>query len=386
MIADRPAATVGRRILLVVAEDAWFWTHRLPLARAARDAGFEVGVVTNREQSLERMRQEGFAFFVHDFRRAGIEPGYDLRTVARLARLYAAFRPALVHHVAMKPVLFGSLAARWAGVPAVVNALAGLGFSLTSTRLSARLLRPLVGSGLRHVMAAPNTRLIVQNRDDADFLVGRGLVAQAKIRLVRGVGVCLRRFAPSPQPEGVPLVVLPGRLLRDKGVPEFVCAARHIRRLGEPARFALVGGLDVNPASLTQRDLDEIKREGVVEVWGHRDDMPSIYQQASIVCLPSYREGLPKALLEAAASARPIVATDVPGCREVVRHGENGMLVPPRSVGPLANALLYLIRNRQARARFGAAGRALVEKEFTIEKTVAATFAVYAELLGEQAS
>lgn len=372
------------RLLFVLAEDAWFWTHRLALARAARAAGLHVGVVTNSPASAARVRDEGFEHFCLDFRRAGIHPLHDLGSIRRLAKLYTAFRPDLVHHVAMKPVIYGSIAARLARVPATVNAVAGLGFALSSDSAIARLIRPVVRAGLRSALAYSNSRLIVQNHDDARYFVSARLVDRDRVRLVRGVGVCVDRFAPTPEPDGVPLVVLPSRFLRDKGVHEFVAAARSIRQAGVAARFALVGSTDPNPTSLTPCEVDAIAREGVVEVWGQRDDMPTVYRAASIVCLPSYREGLPKVLLEAAASGRPVVATDVPGCREAVRHGETGLLVPPREVEPLAGALLCLIRDRQLRARFGAAGRELVMREFTEDKAIDDTFTVYSELLGVQ--
>jgi glycosyltransferase involved in cell wall biosynthesis len=347
-----------------------------------RDAGYRVGVVTNSHKSAEPLRREGFEFFFHDFRRAGINPLHDLGTIRRLTRIYRAYAPDLVHHVAMKPVLFGSIAARIAGVPAIVNAISGLGFGLTSDAPVARLIRPLLTAGLRWVLRDPNTRLIVQNLDDADFFVERHLIANEQLRLVRGVGVCTRAFEVSVEPQGVPLVVLPSRLIGEKGVHEFIAAARRVSATGTRARFALVGGIDANPTSLTQQELDAIAREGIVEVWGHRTDMRAVYQAANIVCLPSYREGLPKALLEAAASGRAIVATDVPGCREVVRHGETGLLVQPRSVEPLVGALLCLIRDGELRRGFGAAGRDLVLQEFTERRAVNDMLAVYSELLG----
>jgi glycosyltransferase involved in cell wall biosynthesis len=370
------------RVLYVLAEDAWFWSHRLPLARAARDAGFSVGVVTNSRSSASAVRSEGFEFFHHDFRRAGINPLYDVRTVRRLVSLYSQFRPDVVHHVAMKPVLYGSLAARIAGVPNTVNAISGLGFVLSSDSAVAKAVRPSVKSGLRFVLRTPSTRLIVQNPDDANYFVDERLITRDRVRIVRGVGVCTNTFTVSPQPEGVPLVVLPSRLLNEKGIREFVAAAGRVKEAGVQARFALVGATDANPTSLSQAEVEAIAHEGLVEVWGHRLDMHAVYESASIVCLPSYREGLPKALLEAAASGRPIVTTDVPGCRDVVRHGESGLLVPAREVEPLVGALLRLIRDRDLRERFGASGRQLVMQQFTEAQAIDDTFAVYSELVG----
>ncbi|AAU93111.1 glycosyl transferase, group 1 family protein [Methylococcus capsulatus str. Bath] len=309
-------------------------------------------------------------------------PLTEARLIADLVGLYRRERPDIVHHVAMKPVIYGSLAARLTGRRAVVNALTGLGFLFTSDRPSARLLRPLVEAAFRRLLNAPVCRTIVENPDDLRQLTDDGVVEPERIRLIRGSGVDLAKFTPSPEPEGPPLVVLPARMLWDKGVGEFVEAARRLREAGIRARFALVGQRDAeNPSAIAEAQLREWERSGVVEYWGFRSDMPQVLAQCNIVCLPSYREGLPVSLLEAAACTRAIVTTDVPGCREAVRHEYNGLLVPRGDPAALAAALSRLIADPATRRVMGTRGRARAEEEFSLESVVAQTLSLYHEML-----
>ncbi len=223
----------------------------------------------------------------------------------------------------------------------------------------------------------------MQNIDDRDVLCREALASPEQIRLIRGSGVDPTKFNPRPPPPGPPLVILPARLLRDKGVLEFAEAARRLKAEGWNARFALVGAPDPgNTASVSQQELTRIAAEGVVELWGWRDDMAEVIRQSSIVCLPStYGEGLPKSLLEAAAGARPIITTDMPGCREIVRPGENGWLVPPRSVDALTIAMSEALSCKELREQYGARGRQFVEAEFSLQSVNRQTLDLYLELL-----
>lgn len=366
------------KLLFLVTEDWYFVSHRLPLAVAACAAGYEVVVATRVRDKAAAIEAAGVRVIPIEMDRGGMNLPRELATLFRLWRLYRRERPGIVHHVALKPVLLGGLAARLAGVRAVVGAVAGLGFLFSGDRRASRVARllkwslpGLIGRGFA----------IVQNPEDAAMLADCG-VAPARIRLIRGAGVDTNCFSPRPELPGTPLVVLPARMLRDKGVGEFVEAARMLRERGVAARFALVGAPDpANPASIAETELRAWMVEGVVEWWGQREDMPEVYAACHVVCLPSYREGLPKALLEAAASGRPIVTTDTPGCREVVRHEENGLLVPPRDVPSLAEALERLIRDAALRKEMGERGRRMVEECFAIEQICAETLAVYRELL-----
>ncbi len=371
------------KLLFLVTEDWYFCSHRLPLARAAKAAGFEVVVATrvNQERHAAAIAAEGFRLVPLGLRRGGQNPLHELAAIGEIARIYRREKPDIAHHVALKPVLYGSLAARLAGVPAVVNALAGMGFIFASETRKARLLRPFVARAFRLLLNAGRSVLILQNPDDSQMLVEQGVVEPGRVRLIRGSGVDIRRFAPTPDPEGVPLVILPSRLLWDKGVGEFVEAARLLRQQGVQARFALVGDSDPeNSAAIDDAQLAAWAASGVVEWWGRRDDMPEVLAQANIVCLPSYREGLPKVLLEAAACARALVATDVPGCREIVIDGYNGLLAPMRDAAGLAAAIHRLVEDARLRHELGQRGRTLVEAELSEEKVVAQTLAIYREM------
>ena len=370
------------RLLYLVTEDWYFCSHRLPLAVAASAAGYEVVVATRVSVHAEQIRAAGLQLVPLGLSRRGQNPLRELASVAEIVRVYRRVRPDIVHHVALKPVLYGSLAARFSRVPAVVNALAGLGYVFSSADLKARVLRPVVRAAYHLLLDGSNRRLIVQNPDDRDLFSRDGLVDPSRIHLIRGSGVELSRFAATPEPDGLPLVILPARMLRDKGVEEFVAAARSLKQQGIGARFALVGDPDPeNPAAIGEATLRRWHCEGVVEYWGWREDMTAVLRECHLVCLPSYREGLPKALIEAAASARAIVTCDVPGCRDVVTEGDNGLLVPPRDSAALANALRRLIVDPQLRARMGARGRQRAVAEFSVEHVITDTLSVYRQLL-----
>ncbi len=369
-----------KKLLYLVTEDWYFVSHRLALAQAARDAGYDVSVVTKLGKHGAVISNAGLKLIPIDFDRSGLNPLRDGATIAKLTAIYRREKPDVVHHVAMKPVLYGSVAARIARVPRVVNAIMGLGYVFTSESTKARILRPAVRAALRTALSSKHSRVIVQNRDDRAQLISSQLAKTASIRLIRGSGVDLSDFNVTPPPAGRPRIVLPARLLRDKGVIEFIEAARLLKRNGISAEFILAGAPDpFNPGSLTQSEIDAYVREGLVTALGWRDDMAAVLTDATIVCLPSYREGLPKALLEAAAAARPIVTTDVPGCREIVQHDVNGLLVPARNAHALAAALHRMIADPVLCARLAAAGRARVEAEFTLSRIVAETLAVYSE-------
>lgn len=373
------------KLLYLVSEDWYFVSHRLPLAVAAKEAGYDVAVATRVGKDGDVIRDAGLTLLPIGFERSGLAPLAEARTIAGLVALYRRERPDLVHHVALKPVVYGSMAARASGVKGIVNALMGLGYVFSSDTAKARALRPAVRALLKLALTAPRTRVIVQNADDHALFAGEGLARKDDLRLIRGSGVDPALFSTMPPPAGVPLVIVPARLLRDKGAGEFVAAAKLLKDQGVAARFVLVGDPDpVNPAAIAGTEIKAWVESGAVEHWGWQPaaQMPAILASAHIVCLPSYREGLPKALLEAAASARAIVATDVPGCREIVRPGVNGWLVPPRDATALAVALREAIGNPVLCAKYGAAGRHMIEMEFSARQVIDQTLAVYRELLG----
>ncbi|MEC9268445.1 MAG: glycosyltransferase family 4 protein [Pseudomonadota bacterium] len=374
-------ALIGKTVLYLVTEDWYFWSHRLPFARAARDSGARVIVASRMAAHRDRILAEGFEAADIPFDRSGLNPLRDLKTVRAILSLYRREKPDLVHHVAMKPVLYGGMAAALGKVPAVINAMAGLGFLFIADGLKIRTIRPVVEWSFRKLGNRRSTVLIVQNGDDADLFADRIGVARDRIRVIRGSGVDIDRFRPAPEPEGVPVAVCVSRMLWDKGIGELVEAARLLQQRGVSIRIRLVGPTDANPASIPAATLKAWQDSGLVEVAGPSDDIPGAYRDAHIAVLPSYREGLPKSLLEGAACGRPVVATDVPGCREICRDGETGIRVPLKSVAPLADALQRLAEDAGLRRKLGDGARRAVETEFAEAIVVAETMALYEQAL-----
>ena len=302
--------------------------------------------------------------------------------IGRLISIYKSEQPDIVHHVALKPVLYGAFASRVARVPMVVNAMAGLGLLFSSRSLKVRLARPVFMLFFRFLLNRKGTRVILQNPDDVDLMCDSGVLNNERITLIRGSGVDTHEFKAQPEPGGEPVAILASRLLWDKGVAEFVNAARALKAEGVVARFALVGEGDIeNPGSISKEQLQAWHDEGVIELWGKRADMQDVFAQSHIVCLPSfYGEGVPKVLIEAAACEKPIVTTDSPGCREIVRDGVNGILVPLRDSSAVAQALKKLIESPGLRKKMGKNGRELVVREFSLDKVNRETLAIYKEL------
>ncbi len=371
------------KLLYLVSEDWYFVSHRLALAVAAQAAGYDVSVATRVNKDGDTIRKAGLRLLPITFERAGLGPVLEAQTLARLIALYRRERPDIVHHVSVKPVIYGSIAARASGVRGVVNALMGLGFVFSSNSCKARALRPFVRASLRLALAGQQTRVVVQNGDDYQLMIAHALAREQNLRLIRGSGVDPLKFRVTPTPPGPPVFVLPARLLKDKGVVEFVTAAQLVKDRGIAARFALVGEPDpLNPASVTQGEIEAWVESSSVEHWGWKTPaaMPGILAASHVVCLPTfYGEGLPKSLLEAASCGRAIIATDVPGCREIVRHGVNGWLIAPRDPRALADAMCEAMADPARCDQYGAAGREMVVAEFSIDHVIEQMLAVYAE-------
>lgn len=370
-VARRP------KLLMFLSEDWFFCSHFIERAVAARDDGWDVVVLTHFNQSAGAIAARGIRPVGLGFDRRGLNPLAELGTVLDVWRVMRRERPDVVHNVALKPVLYGTLAALAAGIRAIVNAPVGMGYIFTSADRAARLLRLPVTLALRLLLDPGRGPVIFENPDDMDALVGQGMVRRQAAVLIPGAGVDLDLFPQRPEPDGPPRVVLTARMLWDKGVGEFVEAARALKARGVNARFLLVGTSDpLNRAAIPEERLRAWAGEGVVEWLGFRRDIPALLADAAIVCLPSYREGLPKSLLEGLAAGRPIVTTDVPGCRSLVRPGENGLLVPARDAAALTEALARLLGDPATRAAMGRASRAWAE-EFSQARINQATLRVY---------
>jgi glycosyltransferase involved in cell wall biosynthesis len=356
------------RIALVAHWDWVLYNFRLPLARRLQSRGADVGFVCPPGEYVARLSDAGFHWFPWPISRRGMNPLREAVTVLRLARLYRRERFAAVHHFTIKPVLYGSVAARVAGVRTTINAFTGLGFLFSDARAAARL-RPLVLPPLRRLLHAPSVYTVFQTIGDRAHFVRSGLAPEARTTVIASSGVDTRRFAPAPgvsfDDRKPPVVLMASRLLWDKGVGEFVDAARRLRQQGVEARFWIAGEADAgNPRCVPPGVLRGWAQEGIVEFLGHRDGMPDLLRQISIAVLPTYQEGVPRFLLEAAATGLPIVASDIEGCRMVVRPGVNGLLVGAKDAAALADAVGCLLREPSLRERLGRAGREIAVAEF----------------------
>lgn len=382
----------SRRVAYVVNHAAFFVSHRLPLAIGARESGFEVGLFTGQagspsmESSAELVLSA--AHIPHQrvaFRSSSVNPLVELWGLVRLIALLRNYKPNIVHCVSPKGVLYGGVAARLCGTKGLVLAISGMGYAFTGTHNSSplRALAKTVFLVLsRFVFGHPNLHVIVQNKDDYSALLSEGLVHANQLTIIRGSGVRLASFRHCSTQDKAPVVLLPARMLRDKGVEEFVEAARRLKPLAPDWKFVLAGAADYqNPSAIPISQIDRWQREGVVEWVGHVGDMTALFSKAAIVCLPSYREGMPKVLLEAAAAACAVITTDVTGCREAIIPGVTGDLVPVRDSSSLADAIEGLINDEQRRRDYGNAGQQLARREFSLDDVVKRTMNIYNSLI-----
>lgn len=381
-----PSVGTPKRILFVVNADWFFLSHRTALAEAAANHGYEVIVATPNTGQAHAIIDRGYGYYEIPDNVKGLSPNpiAELKTLFALYRLIKEVQPDIVHLSTPKVVTYGSIAARMLKNTPVISLVSGLGYLFSKGR-KARLLNPLVKVLYRLALRHPRSCTVFQNPQDRAVFVRNGFVDQDCTSLIRGSGVDCCLFVPCDEPPCSRIVLLPSRLLWDKGVGEFVQAARELRDTYPDVRFVLAGQPDNgNPTSIPEKQLTEWANEGVIEWWGHRTDMPNVMAAASIVVLPSYHEGLPKALLEAAAAGRPIVATDIAGCREAVREGVNGCLVPVGDSKALAKAIDKLLSSSLLRHTYGMAGRQICIREFDEHVVQAQFMAVCQDLLGEE--
>jgi glycosyltransferase involved in cell wall biosynthesis len=374
------AAVSVPRLLYVVSEDWYFLSHRLPMARAARDAGFEVHVATNVNDGAAAIEAERFILHPIPFARGRLSPKSSLATIVALRRVHRAVAPAVTHHVSLQPSVLGLIAAL--GRPgACINALTGLGYSFTSTTAKAKAVKLAIGTVLRFLLDRERVINLVQNEDDRAALVALGVTA-SRIALIPGSGVDTARFVPLPEPAGPATAAFVGRLLDDKGIRTLVEAQRLLNGRGARTQLLIAGTPDpANPASVTEKEAASWNNEPGITWLGQVGDVSGLWARAHIAVLPSRREGLPLSLLEAAACGRAMVATDVPGCREIAVAGETALLVPTDDAGALADAIAKLLRETQLRAQFAVAARRRVVERFSADSVGRQTVALYRRLL-----
>lgn len=368
------------KALLFANTDWYLYNFRLAYAKFLQKNGWEVVFISPNGEHAEKFAEEGFRYIPFEFSRKGLNPIHENETIQHIKAVYEEEKPDLVHHFTIKCVIYGSLAAKDLGISAIVNSITGLGYMFLSNRPHVRVLRELVKHLYKRALS--DTQVIFENPDDRALFIEMGLVQKENSHIILGTGIDTDQFVPEPPPNSMPLTILPARMIWDKGVKEFVEAARMIRESEVKARFALIGNNDAgNPTCIPFDQLTQWQKEGDVEWWGWQDNVPTVISMSHIVCLPSYREGLPKILIEAASCGRPIITTDVPGCREVVQDGVNGYLVPAKNAEALKDALLKLINDPDKRAEMGKASREIAVQKFSNEIVNDGIYAIYREVL-----
>jgi glycosyltransferase involved in cell wall biosynthesis len=370
--------------MVLVNPDWFFLSHFVERALAARHAGFDVSVMCSDTGSGRQIEELGLRLIPVCMSRHGLAPIEQLRTLWQVHQEYKRRRPSLVWQIGLKPIVLGTLAAKFAGVNKVVNAPVGMGFVFASDSLKARLLRPFGLWALRYLLNPRRSKVVFENKDDLRELIDIGAVRSDDAILIRGAGVDLQKYQPTPEPEGLPVVLFAARLIWEKGIGVFIDAARLLHAQNVEARFLVAGGVDHGSSSaVSELQMRAWEAECAITWLGARRDMAHVIAGCNLFCLPTYREGLPKVLLEAMACGRACVATDVPGCREAIRDGDNGLLVPARDAEALARAIRHLLERPELRRKMGIRGRERAEMEFAREKVNAETLEVFQALLRE---
>lgn len=372
-----------KKVLFLIAEAGYFFSHRFSLARAAQEAGYDVSLATAPSPLVTRLEGTGLRHYPLTFlHRSRLSPLREILALREISTLYQKLRPDIVHHVAMKPVLYGTLAAKYAEVPRIINAFGGLGYLFSSSSLKARCLRFGIRLPMRAALKSSESTLILQNQEDHALLRHKGFLARDNVVLIPGSGVDTTHFSPSLQrgrdPHAPVVISFLGRLLWDKGIEELGKAAALLKKENIHAVVHVYGERDPqNPLSLTPKDIVSLSKIYPLCFKGPSHDVAKTYQASDIGVLPSYREGLPKSLVEAASCGLPLVTTDVPGCRDVIEDGVSGFLVPPKAPEPLAKALASLCQNKALREAMGKAGRQRTQKLFAQERINKQTLALY---------
>jgi len=371
-----------KKLLFLVNVDYAFASHRLPIALRAQHLGYDVHVATLITDKKEELERHGLMVHPLPMKRGMAGLFSEIKNFFEILSVFRKVKPDVVHLVTAKSIIFGGIAARLFATTGVVAAVPGLGSMFIGQGLKSKITKSLISQLFKFVLNGKNTKVIFQNPDDRDQIVKLTGLRQDQIEMIRGSGTDLRHYQYSPISPGRPVVVLASRLLGDKGVREFCEAAKQLKEANIDAEFLLAGNTDPsNPSSIPEQELLDYQQAKIINWVGHTDDIPSLFQRAHIVVLPSYREGLPKVLIEAAACGRPVITTDVPGCRDAIMPDVTGLLVPVKSVTPLADAIRKLIENPELCIQMGRAGRAFAEQTFDINQVVETHLKIYEKCL-----
>lgn len=369
-----------KKLLFLINDLSFFLSHRLPIAESLIDKGFNVviGYGNLGGANIIDLKKNGIKFKYVPIHQGRLNLFRELKSFIYIWNFFKKEKPDIIHLVTIKPYIYGGIISKILNTPGLVIAVSGLGSLFISNNFKNRLIRQILYPFYKFAFSHKNQKIIFHNKDDAKLLVKWGVLNPSKMKLIKGSGVNLDNFTNLKEPKGKIVVCFASRLLRDKGIYEFVQAAEILKKRGVSAKFYLVGEIDKkNPSSISSHDLNKIKKRGHVQVLGFKKNISKIYQNSHIVCLPSYREGLPKSLIEAAAACRPIVTTNVPGCRDSIIPNKTGLLVPVKDAVRLANSIQWLINNPNKRISMGRAGRQLAKKEFQIKNVVQKHLAIY---------
>ncbi|HAF62588.1 MAG TPA: glycosyltransferase family 1 protein [Anaerolineaceae bacterium] len=368
--------------ILYFANTDWFlYNYNLSLSIFMRSKGYHVSLLSPKGVYGEKLLKEGFEWHEFSITRKGMNPFRELTSIHKTIEILTRLQPDILHNFTMKSVLYGSLAAKKKKQIKTVNTITGMGYLFINNGILTRIIRSFLIPLMRH--ALKNTTVIFLNGTDRDYYLKRRIIEPEQAHLINGAGVDVEKFKPvnPEQQKKTRNIIFPARLLKDKGIYEFVEAARITKQQRPEMVFVLVGSIDEgNPSSIGNDELQEWLKEGVVEWWGWQNDMAQIYQQAFVVCLPSYREGLATSLIEAAACGIPLITTDVPGCRELVIPQQTGFLVPPHNSEALASSIIYMVEHPEQSIKMGLQGREFIVQNYSQEKVNAETYKLYSEL------
>lgn len=379
-----------KKILYNLTEDWFFCSHFLERALAAKKAGYSIIVIAKENKHKNIIESYGISFYPIPFNRKSINPLYEFYTLLKIIIIYSKIKPDIVHHVAAKPIIYGSIAAKFCRIKSVLNAPVGMGFVFSSDTLKARIIRPILKFFLKYFLNSHNgkymrNKVVFENYDDLNYFIEMGALNPTDGCVIRGAGVKVNRiFNKKIYKKVRPTITLVARMLKDKGIREFVDAARILKNKKIKGRFLLVGDIDpLNPSSLEKSTLQTWNDEAIIEWRGWVNDVEKVLEETDILCLPSYREGLPKALIEGAAVGLPIVTTNTVGCKDVVEDGVNGFLVPIKNVNQLANKISILIKSSNLRGKMGKESHKIAKSKFALKKINSQTLKVYNDLFFE---
>ncbi|MCI2291184.1 glycosyltransferase family 4 protein [Enterobacter sp. I4] len=366
-----------KKILFVVNVDSFFISHRLPIALECISKGYEVHLACALTGSEEYLKNLGIITHPIPLTRAGISVIKEIKAFLKIYKIIKALRPDVVHMITAKPVAYGGVACKLLGVNRRVASISGLGYAFIDSSLKAKLIKNIILLFYSFSLKNERTQVIFQNENDKQLFIHYGMIRESQAVIIRGSGVDLTRYVVQPEPTDVPVVMFVSRLLYDKGIREFIAAVRLIKKENIKFRAVLVGNIDENPNSAKDFEIEQWQNEGIIEYWGYREDIPQVMSYSNIVVLPSYREGLPKSLIEAAACGRAVVTTDVPGCRDAITPDVTGLLVDVKDHLTLADSIKLLLNNPELRHQMAFNGRELAEQSFDIKSVVQIHMKIY---------